>query len=97
MERGVLIELDSRGRLSLRRLAEEDDRYFLAQKRPDGSILLMPADVAPRRRVVGPDHTEVIADEIVDLRDRMKSDDSPKKSLWWEQRREQQRQNARGQ
>ncbi len=63
----------------------------------DGSILLMPADVAPRRRAVGPDHAEVIADEIVDLRDRMKSDDSPKKSSWWEQRREQQRQNARGQ
>ena len=95
MDRGVLIELDSRRRLSMRRLAEEEDQYFLAQKRPDGSILLTPADVAPRRPIVNDDDADVVTDAIVDLRDRVNGEESPKKSSWWEQRRQQQRESAR--
>ncbi len=95
MDRGVLIEVDSRRRLSLRRLADDGDTYFFAQKRPDGSILLTPADVAPRRPVVPDDEMDLIEATITDLRDRMDGDHSSKKSSWWEQRRDQQREGAR--
>jgi len=96
MDRGVLVELDSGGRLSLRRLAGEDDRYFLAQRRSDGTILLVPADVAVRRPVVEGEHEESISLELVDLSDPITAEVAPDEGSWWEQRREEQSQNAPG-
>ena len=95
MDRGVLIELDSRRRLSMRRLAEENDRYFLAQKRSDGTILLTPADVAPRRPAKGSEGADLTSEEG-DPRDRLAGEPPPKEGSWWEQRRHQQRPESHG-
>jgi len=44
----ILLETDSRKRISLARLGAEQSSYYLAEQRPDGSILLVPAEVRPK-------------------------------------------------
>jgi hypothetical protein len=39
------LQVDSRGRVTLGRLAAEGVRHYLAHPQPDGSILLEPAEV----------------------------------------------------
>ena len=48
MVQSVLLETDSRKRVSLARLGVEKSTYFLAEQRDDGSILLVPAEVRPK-------------------------------------------------
>jgi len=62
----ILIETDSRRRVSLARLGVEADTYYLAERRSDGSIVLVPAEVRPKVLDVvdrlAPDWRESVAD-----------------------------------
>ncbi len=44
----VLLETDGRKRISLARLGAEQSEYYIAERRDDGSILLVPAEVRPK-------------------------------------------------
>lgn len=44
----ILVETDARKRISLAKLGVDDTRYYMADRRPDGSILLRPAEVRPK-------------------------------------------------
>lgn len=44
-EDGVLVEVDSRGRVSLGRVATSDHQRYLAHEEPDGTVVLTPAVV----------------------------------------------------
>jgi len=44
----ILVETDARKRISLAKLGVDDTKYYLAECRADGSILLRPAEVRPK-------------------------------------------------
>jgi len=44
----ILLETDSRKRVSLAKLGVGEASYFLAEQRPDGTIILVPAEVRPK-------------------------------------------------
>jgi len=44
----ILLETDSRKRISLAKLGIDEASYFLAEQRADGTILLVPAEVRPK-------------------------------------------------
>jgi len=44
----ILIETDGRRRVSLARLGVEADTYYLAERRANGTIVLVPAEVRPK-------------------------------------------------
>ena len=44
----TVIDLDSRKRLPLARIVDDDDERFIVEKRSDGTILLIPAVALPK-------------------------------------------------
>lgn len=74
----ILVETDGRRRVSLAKLGVEADTYYLAEKRDDGTIVLVPADVRPK--------VFEVADRLVpgwDASDEPSGDARP--SALWEQ------------
>ena len=77
----ILVETDSRKRISLAKLGVEESRYYLADCRPDGSILLRPAEVRPKVM-------DVIDRAIPNWRETVATETDVKPSPLWEQVRD---------
>jgi hypothetical protein len=51
MTRGIIVEPDDRGRVSLAKLPGENAERYLAQRLPDGGVLLQPAVVLTAKAI----------------------------------------------
>lgn len=60
----MLVELDTRNRISLTKLARH--RRYLATATPDGSILLVPVRIVPEREATHLDDDAVVEESFVD-------------------------------
>ena len=77
----TLLETDSRKRISLAKLGVEDSKYYLAECRADGSIVLRPAEVRPK--VI-----EVVDRAIPDWRTNAATETEVKPSAEWQRVRD---------
>jgi len=62
----VELTVDSRGRVSLKSIAREEDNKFLAEMLDDGRILLTPAVTISKNQAILNNHPEILAaiDEV---------------------------------